>query len=270
MTKPTILVTGASRGLGAAVAQIAAQMDANVVLSARSEGDLKAVAHQIESRGGRALPVAGDVSQFGDCERMVDEAIQAFNRLDAVVNNAGVIGPIAPIAAGDPQGWQENWAINVLGPFMITQVALPHLRQTNGRVINVSSGAAVSVTPGWAAYCTAKAALNHFTRILAKEEPAITAIALRPGVVDTTMQDTIRREGVEGMPEEVHARFVGYHEKGELLPPEVPGCAVAVLALFAPQSWTGSFIAWNSEEVQSLVRQFACSAGTQNRGQTNA
>ena len=75
MTKPTILVTGASRGLGAAVARIAAQMDANVVLTARSEGDLKAVANQIESRGGRALPVAGDVSQFGDCERMVDAAI---------------------------------------------------------------------------------------------------------------------------------------------------------------------------------------------------
>lgn len=270
MTKPTILITGASRGLGAAVARIATQMEANVVLTARSEDNLKTVANDIKAQGGHALPVAGDVSQFEDCQRMVDEAVQVFGRLDAIVNNAGILGPIAPIAEGDPQAWKENWAINLLGPFMVTQVALPHLRQANGRVINVSSGAAVSVTPGWGAYCTAKAALNHFTRILAKEEPNVTAIALRPGAVDTAMQDLIRREGAEGMPEEEHARFVRYHEQGELLPPEVPGCAVAVLALFAPHAWSGSFLPWNREEVQSLVRQYACSAGTRKREQTDA
>jgi NAD(P)-dependent dehydrogenase (short-subunit alcohol dehydrogenase family) len=178
-----------------------------------------------------------------------------------VVNNAGILVPIAPIADGDPKLWERNMAVNVLGPLMLTQAALPHLRQRSGRVINVSCGAAISVIPGWAAYSAATAALDHLTRVLAKEEPSITTVAFRPGVVDTAMQATIRSDGARGMPEEAHARFVRYHEEDGLLPPEVPGCALAVLALYAPHQWTGSFLAWNHEDLRSLVRQFACGPG---------
>jgi NAD(P)-dependent dehydrogenase (short-subunit alcohol dehydrogenase family) len=261
MSSQTILVTGASRGLGAATARIAAQMQANVVLAARSEDDLKVVAQEIRDAGGQAHPVVGDVGQAADCQRIVAEAIETFGRLDALVNNAGVIGPLAPIADGDAQAWQENLTTNVLGPFMLTQAALPHLRQRQGRVINVSSGAAIKVISGWGAYCVSKAALNHFTRVLAEEEPEITTLSFRPGVVDTAMQITIRREGAEGMPAESYAEFIRYHEEGKLLPPEVPGCALAVLAFHAPHRWTGAFLPWNSEDVQSLVMRFACSSG---------
>jgi NAD(P)-dependent dehydrogenase (short-subunit alcohol dehydrogenase family) len=237
-------------------------MESNVVLTARSQEDLRAVAQEIDSAGGSALVVAGDVSQAADCQWVVAETVQAFGQIDAVVNNAAVLAPIAPIADGDPLLWRENWSVNLLGPFMLTQAALPYLRQSQGRVINVSAGAAVNVYPGWAAYCSAKAALNHFTRILAAEEPEITAIAFRPGVVDTAMQATIRREGAQGMPAEIYARFVRHFEEEELLPPEVPGCALGVLAFHAPREWSGAFLPWNNEEVQSLVRQFACSPGT--------
>jgi NAD(P)-dependent dehydrogenase (short-subunit alcohol dehydrogenase family) len=259
MTRQTVLISGASRGLGAATARIVAQMESNVVLTARSEEDLQTVAHEIDSAGGSSLIVAGDVSQAAHCQRVVAEAVKAFGQIDAVVNNAAVLAPIAPIADGDPQLWKENWSVNLLGPFMLTQAALPYLRQVQGRVINVSAGAAVNVYPGWAAYCSAKAALNHFTRILAAEEPEITAIAFRPGVVDTAMQATIRREGAQGMPAEIYDRFVRHFEEDELLPPEVPGCALAVLAFNAPREWSGAFLPWNKEEVQSLVRQFGCS-----------
>jgi len=115
------------------------------------------------------------------------------------------------------------------------------------------------VIQGWGAYCTAKAAVNHFTRVLAEEEPDVTAIAFRPGVVDTAMQAQIRREGASGMPKEAYARFVDYHEQGDLLPPEVPGCALAVLAFYAPHEWSGSFLPWNDEQVQSLVVRYGCS-----------
>ncbi|HEX6304157.1 MAG TPA: SDR family NAD(P)-dependent oxidoreductase, partial [Anaerolineales bacterium] len=118
------------------------------------------------------------------------------------------------------------------------------------------SGAAVKVVEGWSAYCSAKAALNHFNRILASEEDAITAIAFRPGAIDTEMQATIREEGGEGMPENAHARYLRLHEQGKLLPPEVPGKTMAVLALFAPHAWSGEFIAWDEERVQDLVAQF--------------
>jgi NAD(P)-dependent dehydrogenase (short-subunit alcohol dehydrogenase family) len=256
MATYTILVTGASRGLGAATARIAGQMRANVALMARSANDLASVAEQIEAAGGEALPVVGDVSKPADCERVVIEAVRRFGQIDAVVNNAGVLGPMAPIAEADPEAWETNWAINVLGPIVMSRSALPHLRSRGGRVLNVSSGAAINVIPGWGAYCVAKAALNHFTRVLAVEEPDVTSLSFRPGVVDTDMQATIRSSGAGWMPEEVYDRFVRYYTEGELLPPEVPACSLVALALYAPHQWSGDFLAWNDERVLSLVRRF--------------
>jgi NAD(P)-dependent dehydrogenase (short-subunit alcohol dehydrogenase family) len=265
MSTPTILISGASRGLGAAAARVAAQMGANVALMARSADDLSTVAQDVRDAGGQALAIVGDVSWATDCQRSVAETIKAFGQLDALVNNAGMLHPIGPIIDADPEEWQRNLAVNLLGPFHLTQVALPHLRRTSGRVINVSSGAAMKAVPGWAAYCAAKAALNHFTRILAEEESGITAIAFRPGAMDTTMQATIRLEGATGMPEDLYTYYVRRYEEGQLLPPEVPGCALTVLAFHAPHEWSGSFLPWNQEDVQSLVRRFACAAGTPNR-----
>ncbi|MFC2029716.1 SDR family NAD(P)-dependent oxidoreductase [Chloroflexota bacterium] len=261
MTTPTVIITGASRGLGAATARAVAQLKANVVLMARSTDDLYAVAGEIEAAGGSALPVTGDVTRPADCQRLVAEATKAFGQVDALVNNAGTIAPIARIADADPQAWQENWAVNLLGPVVLTQAVLPLLRQRQGKVINVSGGAAVKAYEGWAAYCSAKAALNHFTHLLAQEEPEITTVAFRPGRVDTAMQAVIRREGSGEMSEEVYARFVRGYKEGAFLPPEVPGCSLAVLALYAPHGWSGAFVPWNHEELQSLVRQFACGSG---------
>ena len=263
MAVQTLIITGSSRGLGAAAAQVAARLGMNVVLNARSAGELEAVAQSIRAGGGTAVTVPGDISRLEDCRSVVREAIDHFGRLDALINNAGIIEPIAPIADADPAVWEQNLAINVLGPMMLTQSALPHLRQSQGRVINVSSGAAVNPMPGWSAYCVAKSALNHFNNVLAVEETSVTAIAFRPGVVDTEMQSVIRQEGAGGMPESAHARFVAYHEQGELLPPEVPGMALAILALYAPPEWSGEFIAWDEERVQALVMQFgAADAGS--------
>jgi NAD(P)-dependent dehydrogenase (short-subunit alcohol dehydrogenase family) len=254
----SVLITGASRGLGAATARAAAELGANVALAARSKEDLKRVAQQISEAGSQALVLEGDVTLAADCQRWVSRTVEEFGTLDALINNAGVISPVAPIAEADPQSWQRNWAINVQGPFMLTQAALPHLRQSQGCVINISSGAATMIIQGWGAYCTSKAGVAHFTRLLAAEEPKVTALAVRPGIVDTDMQATIRREGSAGMPAEDYARFVRYHEEGELLPPEVPGCALAVLAFHAPSEWSGASLSWNQEDVLSLVRQYGC------------
>lgn len=261
MTDLTILITGASRGMGAAVARAAAQLGANVTLMARSAGDLEAVAEEVRGAGGRALVIPGDVSRPEDDELVVATTVEQFGGLDALVNNAGILGPVGPLAEAEAGAWTENWAINVLGPVLLTRAALPHLRQRKGRVINVSSGAAVNAVPGWGAYCLSKAAITHLTRMIAAEEPDVTAISFRPGVVDTDMQATIRREGAQGMPRELYERFVDYHRQRVLLPPAVPGCALAVLAFYAPEEWSGSFLSWDDEQVQSLVRRYACSSG---------
>ena len=259
VSSPAVLITGASRGLGAAAARMAAQLGAGVALIARSPGNLEAVAGEIREAGGRALVVVGDVSLAGDCRRAVVETVEQFGRLDGLVNNAGILGPIGPLAEADAEGYQENWAVNVLGPLLMTREAIPYLRRSRGRILNVSSGAAVHAVEGWGAYCLAKGAVNQLTRMIAAEEPAITAISFRPGVVDTEMQAHIRHQGGEGMPEEVHDRFVRYHQQGQLLPPEVPGCVLAALVLQAPAEWSGAFLSWDEEEVRALAKRAGCS-----------
>jgi NAD(P)-dependent dehydrogenase (short-subunit alcohol dehydrogenase family) len=257
----TIIVTGSSRGLGAATAELLAELGAFVVLNARSAAALQAQTDRIRDAGGRAAVVAGDVSRQETCDQLVATAIEETGRLDAVINNAGILGPIGMIAQTDPAAWERNLAINLVAPFRLAQGALPHLRQSQGRIINVSSGAAVHPVPAWGAYCVAKAGLNQLTRELAAEEPGVTSVAVRPGVVDTAMQARIREQGKGAMPADDYARFVRYHEEGDLLPPEVPGRALAVLALYAPADWSGEFLSWDDGEVQELVKRYAPSRG---------
>lgn len=256
-TPPTLIITGASRGLGAAIARHAAQLGAAVVLTARSEADLRALAEAITADGGTAWAIPADVTDAQDCARLVQQTLDRAGRLDGLVNNAGVIDPIARLEDVDIAAWETLLRVNVTGPLRLIQAALPALRQTNGRVINVSSGAAIKARAGWGAYCASKAALNMLNSTLALEEPAITALAVRPGAVDTPMQGVIREAGEAAMSETDYTRFVGLHKTGELLPPDAPGRAIAVLACYAPPAWSGAFIQWTDERVTALVEAHA-------------
>ncbi len=250
--RQAIIVTGASRGLGAATARILASMGAQVVLAARSAEPLDALAETIRAGGGDAITLAGDITDAVVSKRLVNAALERFGRLDAIVNNAGVLKPLARLADADPDAWRRALDVNVIGPLLLTRTALPYLRETRGRVISVSSGAAVKPTTGWGAYCVSKAALNHFNTVLAHEEPDITAIALRPGKVDTMMQGLIRDAGARAMDNDRYAYFVEAHEQGELLPPEKPGRALALLALHADPAWSGEFMSWDDERITTL------------------
>jgi NAD(P)-dependent dehydrogenase (short-subunit alcohol dehydrogenase family) len=173
------------------------------------------------------------------------------------VNNAGVLEPIARLAEVDAEALWRNVTVNLFAPFLLTRTALPYLRERRGRVINVSTGAAVRPVAGWSAYGAAKAGLNLLTMTLAKEEPTITTIAVRPGVVDTEMQRQIREEGQGGMEAASHQNFMSLYEGGELLEPEVPGEVLALLALHAPREWSGRFLSWDDEEVARLVSRIS-------------
>jgi NAD(P)-dependent dehydrogenase (short-subunit alcohol dehydrogenase family) len=195
-----------------------------------------------ELQGDAFLALAGDVARPSDSRRWVAETVSRFGCLDALVNNAGILAPVARLADAEPDAWQYNLSVNLLGPFHIAQAAIPHLRSTRGRIVNVSSGAAVKAIEGWSAYCVAKAGLTHLTRLLAAEEPDITTLALRPGVVDTAMQTFIRAEGAKAMTPEKCAYFLQLKESGQLLDPAVPAGKIAWLALQAPPALSGQFI----------------------------
>lgn len=241
-TNSVVIVTGASRGLGAAIARWLAKAGAAVTLMARSEENLKQVAADVRRLGGSPLVVAADVSDVDACRLAVQTTLEEFGRIDALVNNAGVVQPLAPIAETNPEDWRRNIEVNLFASYYLVRATISNLREHKGRIVNVSSGAANLALATVSAYCTGKAALNHFTRVLAAEEPSVTALTVRPGVVDTDMQAVLRSEADNSIPAEQMDYYRQLKERGELEPPEIPARAIAWLALYAPREFSGRFL----------------------------
>jgi NAD(P)-dependent dehydrogenase (short-subunit alcohol dehydrogenase family) len=247
--EPVVLITGASRGMGAAAARLLLAKGCRVAAAARSRGTITAAVSEAAPSDDALLVLTGDVSRPSDCRRWVADTVVRFGRLDALVNNAGILSPIARLADAEPDEWHANLAVNLLGPFYLAQAAIPPLRNARGRIVNISSGAAVKAIEGWSAYCVAKAGLTHLTRLLAAEEPHITTVALRPGVVDTAMQAQIRAEGAKAMTPGKSAAFRELKATGQLLDPVVPAGKIAWLALRSPSSLSGSFVDYDDPRI---------------------
>lgn len=253
--RPVVLVTGASQGLGAATASWLGRAGAAVVLVARSAERLAEVAAEVRRLGGEAECRACDVGYAEACYDVVEATLKRFGRLDGLVNNAGTIHPIVPLERSNPEEWGRNLQVNLLAPYYMTRFSLAALRASKGRLVNISSGAAFKPIVGWSAYCTAKAGLLHMTKVVAEEAPEVTAVSLRPGVIDTEMQEQIRRRGHEGMESGRHEYFRRLKQEGGLEPPEVPARAAAWLALHAPREWSGELVEYGEERVAAPARQ---------------
>lgn len=199
MTGKTVVITGASRGIGEAAAHIFAQAGANVVLTARSAAQIQAIA---ESIGERALAVMCDVSNWSQVKAAIDLAHGRFGTVDVLINNAGVIEPIGPLDTSDPEGWSHVIDVNLKGVYYGARAALPHMiEQGGGSILTISSGAAHQPLEGWAHYCTSKAGVNMFNRALHLETAGkgIRAIGLSPGTVATQMQREIKSSGINAV-----------------------------------------------------------------------
>ncbi len=225
------------------------KVGASVVLMARSQKNLDQTAVMLAKYQGDIAIFVGDVANYYHCAQCVKQTVDQFGQINALVNNAGTVTPLQPITTTDPALWCRNIEVNLCGPFNLTQAALPELMKQKGRVINISSGAAETVIQGASAYCAAKAGLNHLTRIVAAENPDITAVAVRPGVVDTPMQEVLRQEGPQVMPAQQAAYYQDLQKNNLLEPPEVPGRAVAWLALYAPQTFSGKFVNYDDTNI---------------------
>ncbi len=195
----TALVTGASRGIGRAIAHTLARYGAAVVLTARTQTAVDAEAAAITAAGGRAIAIACDVSRYEDVRAAVDHAVAVFGCLDILVNNAGVIDPIARLAESDVAAWAQAIDINVTGVYHGLRAAIPVMeRQGRGVIVNMSSGAANSALEGWSHYCASKAAAKKLTECAHREvaDRGIRVVGLSPGTVATDMMATIKQSGV--------------------------------------------------------------------------
>lgn len=199
VSNKTIIITGASRGIGEAAARHFAEAGAHVVLAARSEARINKIAKEINDAGGAATAVRCDVSQPADVARLIDTAIETTGSIDVLINNAGMIDPIARLAESDPEAWGHIVDVNLKGVYHGVRFAIPEMvKAGSGTIINISSGAATSALEGWSHYCATKAAVLSLTRVAHKEygDQGVRVVGLSPGTVATDMQVAIRASGI--------------------------------------------------------------------------
>ncbi len=196
MNNKTVMITGASRGIGAEAARVFAAAGANVALLARSQDAIAELAGEI---GAQAIAIPCNVARFGEMSAAVATCEKVFGGLDVLINNAGVIEPISRLVDADPDEWAQVVDINLKGVFNGIRAALPVMKGAGGgSILTISSGAAHNPIEAWSHYCASKAAVNMLTQCVHKEEGAngIRAIGLSPGTVATQMQREIKASGI--------------------------------------------------------------------------
>jgi 3-oxoacyl-[acyl-carrier protein] reductase len=197
LTGKVAVVTGASKGIGAAIAKALGAAGASVVVNyASSKEGAERVVAEIISKGGKAIAVHGNVAEAKDVQRLFAETKKAYGALDVLVNNAGVF-EFAPLEAVTESEFHREFNINVLGTILATKEALNYFGPGGGSVINLSSVASEKAIPNSVVYSATKSALDSVTRVLAKELGAknIRVNAIAPGGVDT---EGVQRIGVKG------------------------------------------------------------------------
>ena len=183
------MITGASQGLGRALALAYAKEGASLVINSRRGESIRPVAEEIGPLGAEVLALPADVSKSADVERMVGAAVERFGHIDVLVNNAGLLGPRVPIEEYPEDEWWRVIDANLTGPFLVSKAVIPHMPE-GGSIINVVSGVSVEGRAGWGAYSVSKFGVEGLTQILAAElkERGIRANAVDPGGMRTEMR----------------------------------------------------------------------------------
>ncbi|MEO0930205.1 MAG: SDR family oxidoreductase [Pseudomonadota bacterium] len=244
MAGKTALITGASRGIGAAAARAFASAGANVALVARSTDAIAEIAGEI---GEKALAIPCDVARYAEVEKAVAATAQTFGGLDVLINNAGAIDPIGHLVETDPEAWGRTIDINLKGVMYGMRAAMPGMiAQGHGTIINISSGAAHGPVEGWTAYCSSKAGAYMLTRAADKEarEKGLRILGLSPGTVATQMQRDIKASGINPVSQldwSVH------------IPPDWPAQALLWMCTPEADGFLGEDVSLRDEDIRAKV-----------------
>ncbi|WP_375551251.1 SDR family oxidoreductase [Rhodophyticola porphyridii] len=238
------MITGASRGIGAAAARAFAAEGANVVLLARSQEAIADLAGEI---GDTALAVPCDVSRYWEVEAAIAAAEETFGGLDVLINNAGVIEPISHLVNADPEAWSHVIDINLKGVFNGMRAAMPGMvARGGGTIITISSGAAHNALEGWSHYCTSKAGAAMLTMCLHKEaaDQGIRAMGLSPGTVATQMQREIKSSGLNP---------VSQLEWSDHIPPDWPARALVWMCGAEADDLLGTELSLRDQDLRARI-----------------
>ncbi|KAH6605315.1 hypothetical protein Trco_007022 [Trichoderma cornu-damae] len=223
MASKVFIVTGASKGLGAAIVRHLLGQSHRVVVTARSENLLREFK---EAHPDQVEYLAGDITGSGIAERLTDLAVKSFGKVDGVVINHGTLEP-DKFATASLEDTRRLYEVNFFSYLAMAKASLDEVKKTKGCILWVSSGAALKPYAAWSTYGSSKAAINSISSHLAVEEPDITSIAMGPGRIDTDMQATLRLKGKDTMDEAQYQSFVDAFQQGTLVKPQQPGTVMA-------------------------------------------
>jgi NAD(P)-dependent dehydrogenase (short-subunit alcohol dehydrogenase family) len=201
MEHPVALITGASQGLGRALAAELAARGWVLVIDARRADRLDATTRDLATRS-KVVAIAGDVTDPAHRARLV-AAVEELGRLDLLVNNASTLGasPLPELASIEPDVLRRTYDVNVVAPLALTQPLLPLLTERHGTVVSITSDAGVEPYPTWGGYGSSKAAFEHLSAVLGVEQPGIRVLVVDPGDLRTEMhQDAFPGEDISDRP----------------------------------------------------------------------
>ncbi len=232
------IVTGAGAGIGEATALLFAKEGAKVSCNSISKSGMKVV-NAINSSGGEALFIQGDVSNEQDAKRIVEESVQRFGKIDILFNNAGIVIP-GSIDSISTENWDRTMAVNVRGIYLVSKYAIPYLKKTRGTIINNASSVALKGVKDRAAYTASKGAVLSMTRAMATDyiEDGIRVNAICPGTTDTP--SLAGRLAKFEDPQKARQDFIARQKLGRLGAPEE--IAEGVLFLACNEFTTGASI----------------------------
>lgn len=243
----SVIITGAGRGIGAAAAEALAAEGAQLMLLARTAGDITALATRLRKTGAQCEAMTCDVSKFGQVQAAANRAREVFGQVDVLINNAAVIDPIGSLARSDPDAWDLAADINVKGVYHGMRAVLPLMRaRGSGVVINLGSGAAHNPMEGWSHYCASKAAALMLMRCahLENKGHGIRLYSLSPGTVQTDMQRKIKASGINPVSQIDFAAHA---------PVERPARALVWLCTDAAAEFSGQEISLRDPEMRARI-----------------
>ena len=251
------VITGAGRGIGKAIALAYAREGARLALAARSESELEQCVAAVEELGGEAISVRTDVTSQIATERLARRVAQHFGRIDVLVNNAGISGPVGPLQDNDIAEWVDTINVNLTGTFLVCRAVVPvMIEQGGGKIINLSGAGVANAWSNMSAYCSSKAAVVRLTEVLAQEleGKGITVNALGPGSVHTTMWDKMTEDAAQAGAEFIHELGLRVTSGGGA---SIDECAELAVWLASDESGglSGRIISATADEFRSLPPQ---------------
>lgn len=255
----TAVITGGSRGIGFAIAKELSSQRANIVVCSRTGKQLNDAVDALSGTDKKTFGIVVDVSNFSDCQKLVEFAHSQTGRIDILVNNAGVFGPVGLLETNDPNDWKDALAINVLGAVYCSKLAIPYMKkQGAGKIINLA-GAGVGgpkPLPRFSAYYISKTAIVGFTENLAAELEVenIQVNAISPGAVASELTLGLLKLDKSLVGEEMHQTSRQLQEQGGT-PPELAAKLVAFLVSNEADHITGRLLSAKWDTVEELQKE---------------